>query len=187
MYIKQLKDSWKVIRDELDSLPMDVFISDKPRPTGEWQGSPIVQKIVNDYHDGKFGWLKGGQEHVQEEWISWPLVWNGKIVYGNSVKCPKTINLLSRIDGIEVAGFSLMKGYVRLTEHVDVVGEDYKYTYHLGLKCPRGSILHHSVQGDITEENGKHILMDARQKHWAENQSNEDRIILYVERYNNKT
>tara|TARA_Y100000389_G_C17276804_1_gene420858 strand:+ start:251 stop:814 length:564 start_codon:yes stop_codon:yes gene_type:complete len=187
MYIKQLKDSWKVIRDELDSLPMDVFISDKPRPTGEWQGSPIVQKIVNDYHDGKFGWLKGGQEHVQEEWISWPLVWNGKIVYGNSVKCPKTINLLSRIDGIEVAGFSLMKGGVRLTEHVDVVGEDYKYTYHLGLKCPRGSILHHSVQGDITEENGKHILMDARQKHWAENQSNEDRIILYVERYNNKT
>lgn len=187
MYIKQLKDSWKVIRDELDSLPMDVFISDKPRPTGEWQGSPIVQKIVNDYHDGKFGWLKGGQEHVQEEWISWPLVWNGKIVYGNSVKCPKTINLLSRIDGIEVAGFSLMKGGVRLTEHVDVVGEDYKYTYHLGLKCPRGSILHHSVQGDITEENGKHILMDARQKHWAENRSTEDRIILYVERYNNKT
>lgn len=187
MYIKQLKDSWKVIRDELDSLPMDVFISDKPRPTGEWQGSPIVQKIVNDYHDGKFGWLKGGQEHVQEEWISWPLVWNGKIVYGNSVKCPKTINLLSRIDGIEVAGFSLMKGGVRLTEHVDIVGEDYKYTYHLGLKCPRGSILHHSVQGDITEENGKHILMDARQKHWAENRSTEDRIILYVERYNNKT
>ncbi len=183
MHIKQLKDSWKVIRDELDSIPMDVFISDKPRPTGEWQGSPIVQKIVNDYSDGKFGWLKGGQEHVQEEWISWPLIWNGKMVYGNSVKCPKTVNLLSRIDGIEVAGFSLMKGGVRLTEHLDVVGEDYKYTYHLGLKCPMGSILHHSVQGDIVEENGKHILMDARQRHWAENQSNEDRIILYVERY----
>tara|TARA_Y100000389_G_scaffold171921_1_gene179924 strand:- start:944 stop:1501 length:558 start_codon:yes stop_codon:yes gene_type:complete len=183
MHIKQLKDSWKVIRDELDNLPMDVFISDKPRPTGEWQGSPIVQKIVNDYSDGKFGWLKGGQEHVQEEWISWPLIWNGKMVYGNSVKCPKTVNLLSRIDGIEVAGFSLMKGGVRLTEHLDVVGEDYKYTYHLGLKCPMGSILHHSVQGDIVEENGKHILMDARQRHWAENQSNEDRIILYVERY----
>ena len=78
MHIKQLKDSWKVIRDELDNLPMDVFISDKPRPTGEWQGSPIVQKIVNDYSNGKFGWLKGGQEHVQEEWISWPLIWNGK-------------------------------------------------------------------------------------------------------------
>lgn len=183
MHIKQLKDSWKVIRDELDNLPMDVFISDKPRPTGEWQGSPIVQKIVNDYSNGKFGWLKGGQEHVQEEWISWPLIWNGKMVYGNSAKCPKTVNLLSRIDGIEVAGFSLMKGGVRLTEHLDVVGEDYKYTYHLGLKCPMGSILHHSVQGDIVEENGKHILMDARQRHWAENQSNEDRIILYMERY----
>lgn len=183
MNIEQLKDSWKVIRDELDSLPMNVFISDTPRPTGEWQDSPILEKIVNDYTDGKFGWLKGGQEHVQEEWISWPLVWSGQRVYGNCVKCPKTTELLSRIDGIEVAGFSLMKGGVRLTEHVDNVSENYKYTYHLGLKCPVGSILHHSVQGDITEENGKHILMDAREEHWAENQSNEDRIILYVERY----
>ena len=182
MHIKELKDHWEFIRDELDSLPMD-FISDEPRPTGEWQGSPIIQKIVTDYTDGKFGWLKGGQEHVQDEWISWPLVWGGQVVYGNCVKCPKTSDLLSRIDGIEVAGFSLMKGGVRLKEHVDLVNENYKNTYHLGLKCPIGSILHHSVQGDIAEENGKNIFMDARQKHWAENQSDQDRIILYAEEY----
>ena len=78
MNIEQLKDSWKVIRDELDSLPMNVFISEKPRPTGEWQDSPILEKIVDDYTGGKCGWLKGGQEHVQEEWISWPLVWGGQ-------------------------------------------------------------------------------------------------------------
>ena len=185
MHIKELKDSWKVIRDELDSLPMDVFISDEPRPTGAWQGSHIIQKIVNDYTNGRFGWLKGGQTHVQEEWVSWPLVWGGQMVYGNSMKCPKTCDLLSRIDGIEVAGFSLMKGGVRLTEHVDNVTENYKNTYHLGLKCPSGCILHHSVQGDITEENGKHIFMDARELHWAENQSDQDRIILYVEEYKN--
>jgi aspartyl/asparaginyl beta-hydroxylase (cupin superfamily) len=41
------------------------------------------------------------------------------------------------------------------------------------------------VQGDITEENGKHIFMDARELHWAENQSDQDRIILYVEEYKN--
>ncbi len=105
------------------------------------------------------------------------------MVYGNSMKCPKTSDLLSRIDGIEVAGFSLMKGGVRLTEHVDNVTENYKNTYHLGLKCPDGCILHHSVQGDITEENGKHIFMDARQRHWAENRSEEDRVILYLEEY----
>lgn len=49
MYLGELKNHWKTIRVELDSLPSDVFISDKPRPTGEWQGSPIIQKIVNDY------------------------------------------------------------------------------------------------------------------------------------------
>ena len=183
MYLGELKNHWKTIRVELDSLPSGVFISDKPRPTGEWQGSPIIQKIVNDYTNGKCGWLKGGQEHVQEEWISWPLIWGGNPVYGNCIKCPETARLLSQIKGIEVAGFSLMKGGVKLTEHVDVVMGKYEYTYHLGLKCPVGSILHHSIQGDIVEENGKHVILNARQRHWAENKSNEDRVILYIERY----
>jgi len=33
------------------------------------------------------------------------------------------------------------------------------------------------------EENGKHIIFDARLPHWAENSSEEDRVILYIEYY----
>jgi aspartyl/asparaginyl beta-hydroxylase (cupin superfamily) len=76
-----------------------------------------------------------------------------------------------------------MKGGVKLKEHTDASSDGYRFTYHLGLKCPKGCILHHSQIGDITEQDGKHIVMDAKDYHWAENLSDEDRIILYIEYY----
>ena len=52
----------------------------------------------------------------------------------------------------------------------------------MGIDVPFGyCILHHSKSGDAIEENGKHIILDARYPHWAENLSEEDRIILYME------
>jgi hypothetical protein len=183
MFLKDLKNHWKTLREELDTLPMNVFISDKPRPTGEWEGSPILQEIISKYSSGQCGWLKGGQEHVQDDWISWPIIWAGKPVLGNCLKCLETYQLLSEIEGIRIAGFALMKGGVALKEHVDYVDSKYKFTYHLGLKCPDGCILHHKKIGDVVEEDGKHIILDARYPHWAENKSQEDRVILYIEYY----
>ena len=183
MHLKELKDHWEAIREELNTLP-DTFISEKPRPTGEWEGSELLKEIATQYTSGNCGWIKGGQDHVQEDWISWPLIWAGKPVLGNCIKCPKTHALLSQINGIHIAGFALMKGGVKLKEHTDPVGPNYKFTYHLGLKCPKGCYLHHRTLGDVEEEDGKHIVMNATHPHWAENTSQEDRVILYIEYYN---
>jgi hypothetical protein len=183
MHLKELKDHWKTLRVELDTLPTDVFISEKPRPTGEWEGSDILHEIVTDYSSGKCGWLKGGQTHVQNEWISWPIIWESKPVLGNCLKCPETFKLLSQIPGIRIAGFALMKGGVQLKEHTDSVGPEYMFTYHLGLKCPNECYLHHKKIGMVNEEDGKHVILDGRIPHWAENKSDEDRVILYVEYY----
>lgn len=182
MLLKELKDYWKVMREELDTLP-DVFISEEPRPTGEWEGSEILKQIRMEYTSGRHGWLKGGQDHVQDKWVSWPLIWESKPVLGNCLKCPQTYELLSQMKGIHIAGFSLMKGGVKLKEHVDDVGDDYKFTYHLGLKCPKGCYLYHQTLGRVEEEDGKHIILNARYPHWAENTSQEDRVILYIEYY----
>ena len=181
MLLKDLKHHYKTIREEVKNLP-NTFISEKPRKEGEWVGSEHLKDVVTMYASGKHGWLKGGQDHVAEECISWPLVWDGHPVIGNSEMCPKTHALLSSIKGIKVAGFSLMKGGVKLKLHTDDVGPNYKFTYHLGIDVPFGyCILHHSKSGDAIEENGKHIILDARYPHWAENLSEEARIILYME------
>jgi hypothetical protein len=182
MHLKELKNHVHILQKEVDTLPK-VYIRDEPRKEGEWVGSEYLKKVVSLYSEGKYGWLKGGQDHVQESWISWPLIWGGNFITSNCNLCPETYKLLSKIDGIHVAGFSLMKGGVTLKEHVDFIGDEYLFTYHLGIKCPEKCILHHAEMGDITEENGKHIIMNARKPHWAENQSSEDRIILYMEMY----
>ena len=181
MLLKELKDHYKVLQSEVASLPK-TFISEIPRKEGEWVGSEHLKRVVELYTSGTHGWLKGGQDHVAEDRIGWPLIWDGQPVMGNCELCPKTFELLSSIEGIKVAGFSLMKGGVKLKSHTDDVGPNYKFTYHLGLIVPYGyCILHHSKSGDVIEENGKHIVLDARQPHWAENLSDEDRIILYME------
>jgi hypothetical protein len=182
MLLKELKDHWEDIREELNALPIDVFISDKVRPVKEWEGSDVLSDIISEFSAGKHGWVHG-TEFLKDTWISWPLIWEGNTVLGNCLKCPKTFGLLSQIEGIYVAGFSLMKGGVKIQEHSDIVGANYNLTYHLGLKCPDGCYLHHQTLGDVKEEDGKHIVMNARYPHWAENTSQEDRVILYIEHY----
>jgi aspartyl/asparaginyl beta-hydroxylase (cupin superfamily) len=182
MKLQDLNKFTNVIREELNNLP-DNFISKIPRKEGEWDGSEHMLEIVDLYTKGNYGWLKGGQDHVQDSWVSWPIIWNWNQVPGNCNQCPKTAKILSKIKGIKIAGLSLMKGGVKLKEHTDGVGDDYLYTYHLGLKCPEKCFLHHSVIGTHVEENGKALLLDAREPHWAENQSEHDRVILYMEIY----
>jgi aspartyl/asparaginyl beta-hydroxylase (cupin superfamily) len=184
MELKELKNHWEEIRDEYKKLPMNCFIMDEPRPEGEWVGSAILEEIISKYSSGRCGWLKGGQQHVADGWISFPLIWRGRPLLGNCNICPKTSEMLSQIEGVHVAGFSLMKPGVKLFKHTDHVSDGYKFTYHLGLDCvPDSSFLHHSVLGTIDERNGKHIVMNAKEEHWAENTSDKDRVILYMEIY----
>lgn len=186
MKLLELKNHCSTIREELDKLPQH-FILDIPRPTGHWEGSDYLNQIASMYLQGASGWLKGGQEHLIDKWISWPLIWQGKSMLGNCLLCPNTYRILSQIKGIYVAGFSLLKGESKLEEHIDPVGDKYRFTYHLGLKCPDGCILYkrksNNVIEEITEEDGKHIVFSSRFPHWAENKSKEDRIILYIEYY----
>jgi len=183
MELKELKDHWETLREELDVLP-NTFISEKPRPTGHWEGSEVLKEIVAQY-------TSGGSKVVKVMFrmngLAGLLFWEGKPVLGNCLKCPKTYELLSQIKGIHIGGFALMKGGVKLKQHTDRVGSKYKFTYHFGLKCPEECYLHHYTLGDLKEEDGKHIIMNARFPHWAENKSEEDRVILYIEYYNSTT
>ena len=178
MKLKELKDHWKDIRAELDKLPND-YVQKEPRVYGDWLKSDGIAHILAKYVSGSYGWIKGWQDG----WEQWPIIWDSKFVESNATFSPKTVELLKNIPNIKVAAFALMKGGVKLKEHTDPVGSNYKCTYHLGLKCPEGCYLHHQTLGVTSEEDGKHLVMNARFPHWAENTSEEDRVILYIECY----
>lgn len=176
--LKTLKDHFETIREEFEGLP-DVFIHPAGRKQGDWEDSPHLREIMRRYVSGQHGWLKGWTD-CPDEWYGWPLIWKDQPVLGNCKFCPKTYEILKNTKGVRIAGFSLMKGGVKLPAHTDNVSDTYVFTYHLGVKCPEGSILY-TKDGPVVEEDGKHIVFDARNQHWAENKSNEDRIILHIE------
>lgn len=186
MKLSDLREHWEIIRDEALALE-STYIQETPRPTGKWVANDPggeIWKILKKYQDGESGWLKSGKDDVPsrwEDWINFPLVWKGHELLGNCRVCPRTVELIRQIPGVSVAGFSLMRGGVKLDPHCDPLEDDYLCTYHLGLRVPDGCVLHHSVVGSVTEADGKHIAFDGRQEHWAENRSSEDRIILYIE------
>jgi len=179
MSLKDLKNHWKTIREELDQLPTN-YIQEEPRVYGDWLNSDGIYRILKKYMSGEYGWIKGWEDG----WEQWPIIWDSQPVESNTKCIPNTIELLKSIPCIKVAAFARMKANIKLNEHVDPVGPDYKFTYHLGLKCPKGCFLHHQVVGKVEEEDGKHIIFNATFPHWAENTSQEDRIILYIEYYN---
>ena len=105
MHLKELKNHDHILQKEVDLLPEN-FIRDDPRKEGEWVGSDYLKQVMMLYTDGKYGWLKGGQDHVQESWISWPLIWGGNFITSNCKLCPETTKLLSSIDGIHAVSYT---------------------------------------------------------------------------------
>lgn len=178
MHLKDLKDHWKIIRAELETIPRD-YIQEEPRVYGDWLKSEGISQILRKYMAGNHGWIKGWQTG----WEQWPIIWDSQLVESNAKFLPKTVEMLNSISNIKVAAFANMKGNIKLKQHTDPVGPEYGFTYHLGLKCPDDCYLHHWSMGAVKEEDGKHVLLNAKYPHWAENKSKEDRVILYIEFY----
>jgi len=182
---KVLEKYWKVIAYECNNLPKDVMITTKGRKQHSWHGSDNFQELA-DLHYEKHGWINGWQadsDVVNKEWINWGLVFDGKLLGKNSEMCPYTSFILSKIPGIRVAGFSIMKPKSKIHPHTDSTGIKYNsLAYHLGLDIPNdGECRLYVLNKSMLEENGKAFLFDATFKHHADNQSNNDRAILYID------
>jgi aspartyl/asparaginyl beta-hydroxylase (cupin superfamily) len=119
-------------------------------------------------------WDKGG------DWWNYPLVLNDTIVPGRTRElCPQTCQLLSRIRGIKVAGFSKLNtgGYIH--PHRDTHGMPKCLAYHLGL-LGRGELTASGHDTPLVQEGGKDFIIDTELEHSVVNVGCTDRIILYI-------
>jgi aspartyl/asparaginyl beta-hydroxylase (cupin superfamily) len=127
--------------------------------------------------NGSEGWLNFG--------IKYSNAWNETLITSDILKkLEKTIN-----KNIIMAGFSLLKSGNKIAPHRD---EEHlhveKNVFHLGLDVPEKCMLCVSevnnngemVLNKINEENGKIISFDDGNIHFAVNDSNRDRMILYI-------
>lgn len=179
-----LAKNYQIIAKEAASLPENII--DGPvqaRVQADWVGDKALLN-VHEQFTTKSGWVYGwqaGEEGPNLKWKNWGIIFDGKVCGENARACPRTTHFLSSIPGIRVAGFSLMMPRSTIHPHTDATGRKFSsMAYHLGLDCPPGCRLFVG-QDSIQEKSGRDFCFDATFVHWAENKSNQPRMILYID------
>lgn len=186
----ELKNNWKDIKTEALSILTDAPKLNIGRKYENWHNSQeYVDKIKNEYGWIK-SWKKESTDDVNDKWLNYGLLYFDEYFTENIKRCPKTHQLLNSIkDKINICGFSYMMGNSVIDLHNDETGiVNNSLAFHLGLIVPKNNeSCKLVIKNDdneyyyVNEQEGKIIIFDATYNHYAYNQSNEDRVILYID------
>lgn len=153
-----LEENWLDIREELQVILQK---SDK---------IPAFQEILK------------GQAKLTEgtDWKTFIFYGYGHKLERNCQKCPKTTTLIERIPGMKTAFFSILAPHKHIPPHRG----PYKgvLRYHLGLKIPDAEACKIRVGDDYGYwQEGKSLIFDDSFEHEAWNNTNETRVVLFVD------
>ncbi|RTL15011.1 MAG: aspartyl/asparaginyl beta-hydroxylase domain-containing protein [Burkholderiales bacterium] len=155
--LKLLQDHWQDIRAEAFQLA----------EAGEIKKS-------DQYNDAGFNsFFKTG-------WTRFHLKWYGDAHPSARALCPVTTELLQRIPTVKAAMFAALPPGGRLVTHRDPFAGSVRY--HLGLVTPNDDRCYISVDGErYSWRDGEGVIFDETYLHYAENQSDQMRIILFCD------
>jgi len=152
-----LKDNWETIRAEALAL----------------------------YEDGQIDYNAGQQDlaFVSFKKLGWKrfhMKWYGDFLPSALERCPKTTALIAGIPDVNSAAFTMLPPGGKLGRHRDPFASSMRY--HLGLVCPKEEGCRIWVDGDeYTWKEGEDIVFDETYVHWAENTTDEARLILFAD------
>ncbi|WP_343583472.1 aspartyl/asparaginyl beta-hydroxylase domain-containing protein [Herbaspirillum sp.] len=92
--------------------------------------------------------------------------------------CPRTKELVQRIPGLLLAGFSILRPGCVVLPHMGAVHGVWRS--HLGLICPQDAWLEVLGERYVARE-GKVVVFDDSNLHSAGNQGESDRVVLIVD------
>jgi len=156
--LAKLRENWQTIREEA------LALNDQGRI-----------KAADKYNDFGFN------SFFRTGWKRFYLKWYDEPLPSAKAACPKTVELLESIPGIEGAMFATLGPNSRLVRHRDPYAGSLRY--HLGLVTPTSSgECRIFVDGKpYTWHDGEDLLFDETYVHYAENTTNETRIILFCD------
>ncbi len=153
----KLRDNWEVIREEARSL---------------LDGGGL--KAASDHVDIGFN------SFFQRGWRRFYLKWYDVPPPSAVQLCPKTVALLESIPSVNAAMFALLPPGARLNEHRDPSAASVRY--HLGIMTPNSDDCFINVDGvPYSWRDGKDVMFDETYLHFAENRSNQTRLILFCD------
>jgi beta-hydroxylase len=156
--LSKLRDNWETIRDEALQLFDEGHI-----------------KAAEKYNDWGFNsFFRTGWKRFYLKWYEDPLP-------SAMALCPRTVAMLNSIPSIKGAMFATLGPGSRLVSHRDPYAGSLRY--HLGLVTPKSEgVCRIFVDGNpYTWRDGEDLLFDETYIHYAENTTNETRIILFCD------
>jgi beta-hydroxylase len=113
-------------------------------------------------------------------WTRFHLKWYDEAHSSARELCPVTTGLLQRIPTVKAAMFAALPPGGRLVTHRDPFAGSLRY--HLGLVTPNADSCYISVDGErYSWRDGEGVIFDETYLHYAENQSDMMRIILFCD------
>lgn len=158
-WVCELEKNWTHIREELD------FILTKREQLPNFQDISTDQYSITK----------------DNRWKTYFFYGYGMKFSKNCARCPQTTRLIEKIPGMTTAFFSILLPHKHIPEHTGV----YKgvIRYHLGLKVPSPNTTCKIRVGDDIRywEEGKSLIFDDRFPHEAWNDSDEVRVVLFLD------
>jgi len=155
--LKVLRDNWETIRDEALAL----------------EGKGLID----------YGAAHDDMAFVAFRWRGWKrfhIKWYHDAFPSAKQLCPKTVALVESIPGVNAAAFTMLPPGKELGRHRDPFAVSLRY--HLGLVTPKaeGCAIWIDGQKKVWHE-GEDFVFDETYIHWAKNETDENRIILFVD------
>ncbi|EXB86597.1 aspartyl/Asparaginyl beta-hydroxylase family protein [Acinetobacter sp. 272263] len=155
--LQTLDEHWEMIRDEARAL---------------YQQGGI--KAASSYND------LGFNSFFKTGWKRFYLKWYDSSHPSAAELCPKTTALLKTLPTIKAAMFTELAPDSRLVRHRDPYAGSLRY--HLGLLTPNDDRCFIDVDGQrYSWRDGESVVFDETYIHYAENKTDENRIILFCD------
>ncbi len=132
--------------------------------------------------------IKGSQKYddagfnsfFRRGWKRFYLKWYGESHESARQLCPKTTEILGAIPSIKAAMFAELPSGSKLMKHRDPYAGSIRY--HLGLRTPNDNRCFINVDGTpYSWRDGEAVMFDETFIHYAENQSDQNRLILFCD------
>ncbi len=158
-WVADIEEEWQIIRQELDSL------------LNELNQIPNFQDISKDQYSIT----------QDNRWKTYFLYAYGMKAEKNCQRCPQTTTMIEKIPGMKTAFFSILLPGKQIPEHRG----PYKglLRYHLALKVPQDAAKCGIRVGGETRhwEEGKSLIFDDTFPHQAWNNTDEIRVVLFLD------
>lgn len=155
----ELEANWKVIREELDQVMLN------------------VDELPN-FHDISPRQMRIAGDNLWKTYFFWAFGFKSKV---NCDRCPETVKLLKRVPGLKVAFFSILAPGKHIPEHRGK--HKGLIRYHLGLKVPENKEACRIRVADQFAhwEEGKSLIFDDTFYHEVWNDTDEYRAVLFLD------